>query len=228
MGSGEQKSQGMQGSRKNQRLVRQIRGSNISRRGLLLGGIGVVSMVAVGGVAKAFAGEGSLVRPPGAYSEAHLLGACIKCDRCRSACPQNVIDVGHIEEGFLNARTPKLQFRKGYCDFCDNYDSFRCVESCPTGALLAGFDPLVEKVGRAEIDTGECLLYRSSSCSKPCIDICDYDALWLDASGHVQVIEDACNGCGACEFVCPSSSYGTYTGSKNRGINVWPVEMGRL
>ena len=32
-----------------------------------------------------------------------------------------------VEDGFLNARTPKLDFRRGFCDFCLEEESMRCV-----------------------------------------------------------------------------------------------------
>lgn len=195
----------------------------ISRRGFLLGGAGAVSMVAVGGMGAALPAEAGLVRPPGGQDESVLLGACIKCDRCRSACPNNVVDVAALEDGLLNARTPKLNFRKGYCDFCQGHDGLRCVASCPTGAISAGFDPWSDKLGMAVVDESECLLYRSGShyCSKPCIDACEYDAFRYDEdTGQLVVAEDRCNGCGACEHACISSSYGSFTGSARRGVNV--------
>ncbi len=201
---------------------------NITRRGVLYGAIGFAAVFAVGGVGVAFAGERDLLRPPGGQDQDRLLGACIKCDRCRSACPHGVIDVAHLEDGFVNARTPKMDFEKGYCDFCSDGQggsvTFRCVDACPTGALAFGFDPDTgqDKIGLAQIDTDECLLYRSGSghCSKQCISACAYGAITLDENERVQVEVDNCNGCGACENACPSASYASYTGSNRRGINV--------
>ena len=160
------------------------------------------------------------MRPPGAQDEARLWGACIKCDRCRSVCPEGVIDVAHLEDGLVNARTPVMDFKKGYCTFCDG--AYKCAEVCPTEAIRFGFDPACDKIGMAVVDSEECLLYRSGSgrCSKECIDACAYEALSIDDSGHLRVDVDACNGCGACEHACPSSSYGSYTGSSRRGINI--------
>lgn len=197
--------------------------SNLTRRSLVLGGVGVASMLAVGGAAVFLIGDRPLLRPPGGQDEDRLWGACIKCDRCRSACPTNVVDVAHLEEGLVNARTPKMGFRKGYCDFCKDREAFRCVDSCPTGALALGFDPYQDKIGMAYVDTDECLLYRSGShrCPRPCVDACEFDALIYDAAtNRLTVVEEKCNGCGACEYVCISSSYGSYTGSGKRGINV--------
>lgn len=203
-------------------------GPSVSRRGVVYGVAGVAALVALGGAGKALAGEGDLLRPPSAAGEDTLLGACIKCDRCRSACPHNVIGVAHLEHGLVNARTPIMTFKYDHCDFCEDHVSFRCVDECPTGALLAGFDPAKDKIGLAAIDTDECLLFRSiaASCSKQCIPACPYGALDLDEAGHIRVAEDKCNGCGACEAVCPSASYTSYTGSNRRGINVEVYKAG--
>lgn len=191
-----------------------------SRRSFVAGTLGVASLFVLGGAGKALAGQRTLIRPPGAQDEARLWGACIKCDRCRSVCPEDVIDVAHLEDGFVNARTPVMDFKKGYCTFCDG--AYKCAEVCPTEAIRFGFDPACDKVGMAVVDSEECLLYRSGSgrCSKECIDACAYEALSVDDAGRLHVDVDACNGCGACEHACPSSSYGSYTGSSRRGINI--------
>ena len=191
-----------------------------SRRMFVAGALSVASLFALGGAGKALAGQQVPMRPPGAQDEARLWGACIKCDRCRSVCPEGVIDVAHLEDGLVNARTPVMDFKKGYCTFCDG--AYKCAEVCPTEAIRFGFDPACDKIGMAVVDSEECLLYRSGSgrCSKECIDACAYEALSIDDSGHLRVDVDACNGCGACEHACPSSSYGSYTGSSRRGINI--------
>lgn len=211
--------------------------ARISRREAVTGGVAVAAMLALGGAGVAFAGERRLLRPPGGQDEGRLWGACIKCDRCRSACPHGAIDVAHLEDGIVNARTPKMNFRKGFCDFClpdgalvteEGGEAARsdplCVRACPTGALVFGFDCLSggDKIGVARVDVSECLLYRSGSgrCSKQCVEACAFGALSLGEDGRLMVDEERCNGCGACEWSCPSSSYASYTGSGRRGINV--------
>ena len=90
----------------------------------------------------------------------------------------------------------------------------------PTGALTA-FDPFRNKIGVAVIDEKECQLYGvSAACNAPCVDACAYDALSIDENGRLVVAEDRCNGCGACEYVCPTSAYRNYDGRGKRGINV--------
>lgn len=199
---------------------------NISRRGLIAGCVGIAALIAAGGVGKAFAGDGGLIRPPGAQDEQNLLGACIRCDRCRSACPMNAISVGHLEDGFANTRSPVMDFNLGYCNFCEGLDGYRCQLSCPTEAILDNFNPGLDKMGLAKVDTKECLLYRQGSamCQKQCISACPYGSLSQNENGDLIVDTTTCNGCGACHYVCPSASYGSYTGSGVRGINIVPVK----
>ena len=202
--------------------------TSVSRRGFVYGGAGVAALLAIGGIGKFVAGDDTLLRPPGGQDERRLLGACIKCDRCRSACPKGVVAIAHWEDGIANSRTPKLSFKLDYCNFCEDEAEMRCIASCPTGALQA-FDPATDKIGMAEVNYDECVLYRSigAKCSKQCIAACPYEALSYDeAQGELLVDEDACNGCGACVAACPSASYTSYSGSGHRGVGVVPWKAG--
>ena len=188
--------------------------AGITRRDLIAGAVGIAGLFAVGGVGVAFAGDGTLLRPPGAQDEERFRKLCIKCDRCRSACPQNCITIATVENGFVNARTPRLDFHKGICDFCD-----KCANVCPTGAILSGFDETTQKIGLAVLDADECLALNGGGCRR-CVDSCPYEALEWTGSAP-RVIADACNGCGICENVCPSGSLRSFSGSRAlRGINV--------
>lgn len=189
----------------------------ISRRSLIEGACGVAALAAVGGISIAGA-PGSVLRPPGAQDEAMLLASCIRCDRCRSACPRGAIETAKLEDGIVHVRTPKMNFNRGYCDFCEG--AYECANVCPTGAI-GRFDERSEKIGVAKVDPENCLLWRSGGvCSKRCIEACAYEALSVDANGFLVVDESRCNGCGACQYVCPSASYQAYNGSSARGINI--------
>jgi ferredoxin-type protein NapG len=189
-----------------------------SRRAIVGGALGIAALFTVGGVSKALAGDSDFLRPPGGQDYANFIGACIKCDRCRSACDREAISVCSISDGLVNARLPKMDFRSGRCDMCEG--AYKCIAACPTTALTT-FNSMQDKMGLAVIDKNECLIYGvSGHCSVPCISSCKWEALALDEAGRLVLDEEKCNGCGACEFVCPSDSYKSYSGTGRRGINV--------
>lgn len=204
---------------KRQRPKRAFRNEpGLTRRQLVEGAAGVGVLALLGGGSVAFAGERALMRPPGGQDEDFLLGACIRCDRCRSVCPNNAIDVATLEDGLLNVRTPKMNFTLGYCDACSG--KYRCVEVCPTGAL-GRFDKASDKIGIAAIDLERCEAYGiSARCKYECVTTCPEQALQRDDSGRLSLDEQACWGCGICQYVCPSNAYRDFDGSSKRGINV--------
>ena len=172
-------------------------------------------MLALGGVTKYAFGSTPLVRPPGGQDEDHFIATCLKCDRCRSICPLNCIGVANMNDGLLNARTPKLDYHHGYCNFCD-----LCIENCPTGALRS-FDPETEWIAPAAIDTSLCIAYQpeGGGCRR-CVDGCPFEAITTDTGGHPVVEAEKCNGCGYCEYICPSNSYRVFSGVRKRAISV--------
>lgn len=185
----------------------------MDRRTFLYGAVGALSVFVIGGASRTLAADSEpLLRPPGAEDEASFLALCIKCDKCRSACPQGCIRPAALEDGILNARTPRLNFELGACDFCG-----KCVDVCPTGAL-GSLDAAQAKLGVARLEASEC-----ASCKK-CAEACPYGAIQWDEQSGLPIIDAVqCNGCGKCEFVCPSASFGYYTGSKQRAIHVEPI-----
>jgi ferredoxin-type protein NapG len=190
--------------------------NGITRRQLIGGVAGAAALVAIGGATKAFAGDEELVRPPGGQDAARFLGNCIRCDRCRSVCPLDAITVAN-NDGLLNARTPKMTFRKGYCNFCGG--ELLCVKACPTQALTS-FDPDIDWIGPAVVDAEECIAFAKAGGCDRCVGACPYDAISLNEKKQPVVDLAKCNGCGYCEYICPSHKFRTYSGSAKRGINI--------
>ena len=43
----------------------------------------------------------------------------------------------HLEDGILNMRTPSMDFKAGWCDFCTTEpDGPQCLKVCPTQAIV--------------------------------------------------------------------------------------------
>lgn len=209
----------------------------ISRRGLFIGVGSTVALLGLGSLR--YAGHNPLNRPPGGTDEAHLVSGCIRCERCYEACPRKVIVPAKIEDGLLGMRSPMLDFNTGnYCDFCyeENGGNPQCVAVCPTdalelpGAYTVGNPETGETgdviIGIAEIDPRTCLAYRMTGC-RDCFDACKYGAIELKDEGGANpipyVVEDRCNGCGACQAACLSLSSGSIK-STERAIVVRPIE----
>lgn len=187
-----------------------------SKRSLLevAGGLALIS--AVGGGAVAVSGPvKARLRPPGNVKETDFLAKCLRCDRCRSACPRHVIRTSDLMEGLTTLRTPVLDFHSDHCDFCG-----RCIDVCPTGALLP-IEKENTKVGLAEL-TDNCIALRTGACSQ-CVKNCPEDAIHLNAA-KIPVIDSVrCNGCGKCEATCPANVIQSYRGGE-RGIVVRPLK----
>ncbi len=145
------------------------------------------------------------LRPPGAADEEQFTGLCIRCGNCAQACPSDIIHPDFGASGIPGLFSPALRFDEDYC----REDCFRCVTVCPSGALSRL--PLTKKresiIGLAQVDLNICLLAKGRECTA-CIRHCPYDALVMHSpdggfSNEPRLDPEKCNGCGACEAVCP-------------------------
>ena len=208
----------------------------LSRRSLCIGAGSAAVLLGLGAVS--LADSNALVRPPGGDEET-LAGACVRCERCYEACPRRVIAPAKLEDGIMGVRTPMMDFNQGnWCDFCyeENGGVPLCVQVCPTAALDLPAGQTVGNpdtgetgdtvLGIAELDTRTCLAYRLTGC-RDCYDACAYNAIELKdadtANPLPYVVEERCNGCGACQAVCLSLSSGSIKSSE-RAIVVRPVK----
>ena len=185
----------------------------LTRRAAIGAAAGFAGCLVLGGASKAIAGENAPLRPPGAQDESHFLATCIKCNRCVEACPQHVLRTATLEDGLLNWRTPVMNFRSGICDFCGE-----CQVACPT-LSIHDMSEKTSVIGVAVIDQDRCIAYQGHGC-RICVDTCPYGAISLGENERPIVDSSLCNGCGRCEYKCPSNSYLTYAGGTDRGINI--------
>jgi len=145
------------------------------------------------------------LRPPGAIEEHEFTGLCMRCGNCMRACPSGIIhpDVG--QSGVLGFLSPVVRFENDYC----RNDCHACTTVCPSGALqrlnLEQKNSYV--IGTASVDIFLCL-WGISEC-QACVNACPYEAIKIhwdeEAYESFPAVDPAkCNGCGACESVCPS------------------------
>lgn len=205
-------------------------GARLTRRQLCLG-LGCVAVTLGLGAGVTHAHAETIMHPPGGQDEDQLMARCIHCQRCVEACHKNAIVPAGLEGGFLNLRTPTMDFHVGWCDFCDEVNGGRprCVEVCPTKALE--LDPGTRHedivIGKPLLTTGWCLAYRLTHC-RDCYDACEFDAIKLDDNKRPHLVLDRCNGCGACEYVCRSMTAATPAkGATHRAIIIVPADQGR-
>lgn len=147
-----------------------------------------------------------VLRPPGALDESEFAGVCVRCGNCMRVCPADIVRPTTGGQGIAWLLTPTLDFQADYCQ----KDCVRCTQVCPSGALLPVTldDKPGLSIGLPKIDLDVCVRADDEECSK-CRNWCPYEAIsfvfdWTDYKNWPQVDLDRCNGCGACEFACPT------------------------
>lgn len=182
----------------------------------LTGTAGVLAVRATGGPCPA------LPRPPGALDESRFTGVCIRCGNCAQACPAKIIRPDLGAGGLAGLLAPRLGFAEDYC----REDCHRCGMVCPSGAIarLSLAEKRQRVIGLAIVDLDRCLLAQGRECTA-CIQKCPYAAIAMHSadggfSNEPLVLRDRCNGCGACETVCPALPV--------RAIRIRPQAASRL
>jgi MauM/NapG family ferredoxin protein len=173
-----------------------------SRREIITGSVGFAGTVLGGGILQALAWRAQpLLRPPGAGSEEDFLAACVRCGQCVTACPNGVLQLA----GGSRLGTPYLMPREVPCNLCAGLDTMRCIDACPTAALVRSADRRAVRMGTAVVDPSTCLPFQGVVC-RACWHACPFpqEAITMDDRGRPVVLADACIGCGLCEYACPT------------------------
>ena len=183
--------------------------ASLSRRGWLALGGGTGCGALLGSLFHRTAPEPvprTLIRPPGAASEARFLGECIRCGQCVLACPEefDVLRLTGLRHG-LAAGTPCADdLRTRPCTLCQGYDAPLCIAACPTRALSPVSDLRQIRMGLAVVDQRTCWAYNGIIC-RTCWHACPWpdEAIRLNQRLQVEIDREACTGCGLCVRACP-------------------------
>jgi len=188
----------------------------ITRRGFIAACTVIAATAATGFVVAPHIAQANVLRPPGALAEPEFSARCIRCYRCISVCPANVLVPMRLEEGVLQVRSPTLDFSEASCTYCD-----LCRQVCPTGCIEPSNpnDTAQGRIGVAVVIRENCLAFIDGSCGI-CAQRCPYEAIGLDTFNRPLVDEGLCNGCGECEAICPAHVLRSFNGNRTRGIEV--------
>lgn len=144
--------------------------------------------------------------PPGALSQKNMAQHCTGCQLCVSECSNGVlrpnIDLMHLMQ-------PVMEFERGFC----RPECTRCSDVCPAGAIKS-LDAIAKssiQIGHAIVAPQFCLSATGEAKCGNCADKCPAGAITMvptdlddEASPAVPAVnEEACIGCGACEYLCP-------------------------
>ena len=151
----------------------------------------------------------SPVSPPGSVSISNFNANCTACSLCISVCPNNVLVPSFKEYGITSLMQPHMDYHKGFCA----YECVRCLEVCPTGAML----PLVieakklTQIGKAVFIKDNCIVNTEKTACGACSESCPTKAVhMIPFEGKLVIPEtkdEICIGCGHCEFACPTTPY---------------------
>jgi MauM/NapG family ferredoxin protein len=194
-----------------------IRGIDVRRRTIVVAAASGIAAVPLLRTTPLFrsAPDPLRLRPPGAVPEQEFLSRCVRCGECMKVCPTNALHPAVTEAGAEGLWTPVLVPRIGACQ----PGCTLCWQVCPTGAIRSftserklgadGFPPL--RIGTAKIDRGSCLPWAAGETCTVCEEFCPTSpkAIRLDPGARADaprlpvVVLERCNGCGACERMCP-------------------------
>ena len=150
--------------------------------------------------------------PPGAQSLKHLAQHCTGCQLCVSECPNGVLrptlltSNSSLLTGFMQ---PVMDFDRGFC----RPECTRCSDVCPAGAIkpLDEVEKSSIQIGHAVVSADHCISALGEAECGNCARHCPAQAIEMvpadpddDLSPSVPAVnEEACIGCGACEYLCP-------------------------
>ena len=148
--------------------------------------------------------------PPGSLSFQHFAQHCTGCQLCVSECPNDVL---RPSTDLMHFMLPAMSYERGFC----RPECTRCSEVCPARAIkpLDDVEKSSVQIGHAvwikkncviltdEVECGNCARH----CPAGAIEMLPLDENDEESPMVPAINENACIGCGACEYVCPSRPF---------------------
>jgi len=148
--------------------------------------------------------------PPGSLSAQNMATRCTGCQLCVSECPNHVL---RPSTDLMHLMQPTMSYERGFC----RPECTRCSDVCPTGAIkpLDDIEKSSVQIGHAVFIKKNCVAVTDGvacgNCARHCpagaIEMVPLDADDPEGAMVPAVNEQACIGCGACEYVCPARPF---------------------
>ena len=148
--------------------------------------------------------------PPGSLSFQNYAQRCTGCQLCVSECPNQVL---RPSSDLMRLMLPVMSYERGHC----RPECTRCSDVCPAGAIkpLDGVEKSSIQIGHAVWIKKNCIPLTDEVECGNCARHCPTGAIEMvmlneddEESPMVPAInEEACIGCGACEYVCPARPF---------------------
>jgi ferredoxin len=144
--------------------------------------------------------------PPGSLSAKNMASRCTGCQLCVSECPNDVL---RPSGNLMSLMQPVMSYEKGFC----RPECTRCSEVCPAGAIkpIDKEEKSSIQIGHAVVAAEFCISALGEAECGNCARHCPVGAIEMvpsdpdnDLSPSIPAVnENACIGCGACEYLCP-------------------------
>ena len=148
--------------------------------------------------------------PPGSLSVQNMAQHSTGCQLCGSECPNDVL---RPSTDLMHLMQPVMSYERGHC----RPECTRCSQVCPAGAIKP-----IDREEKSSIQIGHAIWIKKNcvpltdgvacgNCARHCpagaIEMVPADPDNEESPYVPAVNEQACIGCGACEYVCPARPF---------------------
>ena len=134
-----------------------------------------------------------VILPPGAVDCNQFVHSCYNCNLCVTNCPSNIIERSNSDYPVVH-----INYKNGYC----RENCIKCSEVCPSDAIKK---ITLEQKNKIKIANAMIVSDKCTHCDL-CVKACQFGAITKEDYKLPVIDNSKCIGCGACKFVCDSST----------------------